>query len=338
MLLFFVVPAVILAVTGSTRDFTLNPLSAGFEYTTWLLNSALSPQTLWLKTYPSPGVVDWAGIDCQYNALNQLVAKVECRREDLTFVYEYDGRGNLVLETKAGKTEAAYVYDGTNRLAKGMNGYGETSEYVYDGLGNLVGQAQNVMQGYYGFNRHYFPEAENDPMGAQHGAWSASGKQLVAKSFVIDYASGLKNILVETDVKADGFGVQSRKYVYGLQKASAAISQESPGLDSELTAKPDLHHDRLGSVGFATDAATGAVLSRSGYDTWGREAMAEELSVDGESWAFTEYTVHTYDPVLGLYYAKARMYDADNRRFVSADPAWSLQNIVTTGTKAAGEI
>jgi RHS repeat-associated protein len=157
-------------------------------------------------------------------------------------------------------------------------------------------------------------------MGAQHGAWSASGKQLVAKSFVIDYTSGLKNILVETDAKTEEFGAQSRKYVYGLQKVSAAISQESPGLDSELISKLYLHHDRLGSVGFATDAATGAVLSRSGYDTWGRESMAEELSVDGESWAFTEYTVHAYDPVLGLYYAKARMYDAENRRFVAVDP------------------
>ncbi|MDR1439319.1 MAG: DUF6531 domain-containing protein [Clostridiales bacterium] len=288
--------------------------------------------------YERTGVVDWAGIDYQYNALNQLVAKAECRREDLTFAYEYDGRGNLVKETKGGKAEAAYLYDSANRLAKGMNSYGETSEYVYDGLGNLIGQLQNVMQGYYGFNQYYFPETANDPMGAQHGAWSASGKQLVAKSFVIDYTSGLKNILVETDAKTEEFGAQSRKYVYGLQKLSVAISQETPGQPPERIAKLYLHHDRLGSVGFATDAATGAVLSRSGYDTWGREAMAEELSVGGESWAFTEYTVHVYDPVLGLYYAKARMYDAENRRFVSADPAWSFENVLKMEIKALGEI
>jgi RHS repeat-associated protein len=158
-------------------------------------------------------------------------------------------------------------------------------------------------------------------MGAQHGAWSPAGKQLVAKQYVVDYTSDLGNILVETDAKTEEFGAQSRKYAYGLQKVSAAISQENPGLDSELIAKLYIHHDMLGSVGFATDAATGAVLLRSGYDTWGREAMAEELSIDGESWAFTEYTVHTYDPVLGFYYAKARMYDAENRRFVAMDSA-----------------
>jgi len=33
-----------------------------------------------------------------------------------------------------------------------------------------------------------------------------------------------------------------------------------------------------------------------------------------------DYTGHAYDMVLGLYYAKARMYDADDRRFMAVDP------------------
>jgi RHS repeat-associated protein len=33
-----------------------------------------------------------------------------------------------------------------------------------------------------------------------------------------------------------------------------------------------------------------------------------------------DYTGHAYDMVLGVYYAKARMYDADNRRFMAVDP------------------
>ena len=32
------------------------------------------------------------------------------------------------------------------------------------------------------------------------------------------------------------------------------------------------------------------------------------------------YATHDYDAVLGMYYAKARMYDAENRRFASVDP------------------
>jgi RHS repeat-associated protein len=34
----------------------------------------------------------------------------------------------------------------------------------------------------------------------------------------------------------------------------------------------------------------------------------------------SSYTGYAYDQVLGLYYAKARMYDAANRRFTAADP------------------
>jgi RHS repeat-associated protein len=33
-----------------------------------------------------------------------------------------------------------------------------------------------------------------------------------------------------------------------------------------------------------------------------------------------DYTGHAYDMVLGVYYAKARMYDADDRRFMAVDP------------------
>jgi len=33
----------------------------------------------------------------------------------------------------------------------------------------------------------------------------------------------------------------------------------------------------------------------------------------------TEYTGHPYDPVLGVYYARARMYDAADRRFMAVD-------------------
>ena len=34
----------------------------------------------------------------------------------------------------------------------------------------------------------------------------------------------------------------------------------------------------------------------------------------------TEYTVHPYDAVLGMYYARARMLDTGDRRFMAVDP------------------
>ena len=43
------------------------------------------------------------------------------------------------------------------------------------------------------------------------------------------------------------------------------------------------------------------------------------MDIAGESWAFTQYTVHPFDPVLNTYYAQARMYDAGDRRFMAVD-------------------
>jgi RHS repeat-associated protein len=43
-----------------------------------------------------------------------------------------------------------------------------------------------------------------------------------------------------------------------------------------------------------------------------------------------EYTGHPYDQVLNLYYAKARMYDAQDRRFMAMD--WAGSNIAYTQT------
>jgi len=40
----------------------------------------------------------------------------------------------------------------------------------------------------------------------------------------------------------------------------------------------------------------------------------------------TEYTGHPYDPVLSVYYARARMYDAADRRFMAMDPYWNADN------------
>jgi RHS repeat-associated protein len=43
-----------------------------------------------------------------------------------------------------------------------------------------------------------------------------------------------------------------------------------------------------------------------------------------------EYTGHPFDQVLNLYYAKARMYDAQDRRFVAVDKIkGTIENLLT---------
>jgi len=57
------------------------------------------------------------------------------------------------------------------------------------------------------------------------------------------------------------------------------------------------------------------------YDDWGAPEMKAILKLGvRELDLVTEYTGHPWDPVLGAYYARARMYDAADRRFMAMDP------------------
>jgi RHS repeat-associated protein len=130
--------------------------------------------------------------------------------------------------------------------------------------------------------------------------------QIVEKSYVLDYTSALKDVIMETENQGLTF-----RNTYGLEKFSVKVG----------SAKAYIHHDRLGSVDFTTDDFFGGVLSYVDYDPWG-------VAVTTSPWTLgvrkidlvAEYTGHPYDVVLGLYFAEARMYDAADRRFVANDP------------------
>jgi len=64
------------------------------------------------------------------------------------------------------------------------------------------------------------------------------------------------------------------------------------------------------------------VESYTCYDDWGEQTQKPVLKIGVRQLDLvSSYTGHAYDAVLGVYYAKARMYDAANRRFVAVDPA-----------------
>ena len=80
------------------------------------------------------------------------------------------------------------------------------------------------------------------------------------------------------------------------------------------------HHDRLGSVDYLTDNVSGGVASYITYDDWGAPTVKAVLKMGvRELDLVTQYTVHPYDQVLGVYYASARIYDAADRRFMAVD-------------------
>ena len=92
-----------------------------------------------------------------------------------------------------------------------------------------------------------------------------------------------------------------------------------PGIDEPLgqttgATTEYLHADALGSIVRHTSSA-GAIAQTIAYDAWGK--------IDSGAPAPYGFTGREWDPTVGLYYYRARYYDASRGTFLSEDP---LQN------------
>lgn len=67
--------------------------------------------------------------------------------------------------------------------------------------------------------------------------------------------------------------------------------------------------------------ATGQSFGELRYDVWGAPTLSGKLSNnDNGNFVAVNFTGHTYDTVLDIYFAEARFYDANNRQWMSSDP------------------
>ena len=81
------------------------------------------------------------------------------------------------------------------------------------------------------------------------------------------------------------------------------------------------HCDYLGTTDYLTSAVNSKVISWTSYSEWGEITHNAVLKCgQRELDLVKEYATHDFDAVLNMYYAKARFYDADNRRFAAVDP------------------
>jgi RHS repeat-associated protein len=110
-----------------------------------------------------------------------------------------------------------------------------------------------------------------------------------AEEYVLDYGLGIAG--------------NGAKHVYGIGRVSRTIG----GITQAR------HNNRLGGAEKLADLG-GSVAARVEYDEWGAPNVVEP----GLN---PSYTGHEWDPVLGVYYAKARFYDPGTRRLLEADPA-----------------
>ena len=152
---------------------------------------------------------------------------------------------------------------------------------------------------------------------------------MVHKDFVLDYTSPLQSVIMEME---NGNSDLTYCYSYAEQKENVVVYGVPSGPNSLLElqnyptgpqniVKLHYHHDRLGSIDYLTDNLNSEVAAYATYDDWGQ--LTDKVIVQNGVRLLDlvmEYTVHPYDQVLGLYYAKARIYDVADRRFMAVDP------------------
>ncbi|MEA5095220.1 MAG: RHS repeat-associated core domain-containing protein [Sedimentibacter saalensis] len=280
-------------------------------------------------------------IDYKFNNLNQITKKSEDSwntQNDFT----YDRRGNLIQETYTKNSKISvtgeYTYDETNKMVLGVNELGESSTYLYNGLGALVENTWVIKKNAYGYHdvsaltNMVAGEVVVDPQTGKKDKKDKLAPEVVAaspelnktstvvKQFVVDYTSETFEPLIEYEVNSLEY-----RYVYGNDRLSVNITgvDTSAGnlIENVNQIRLYYHMDYLGTADYLTSPMTCKVESWTHYNEWGEITHNAVLKCGQRELDLVKrYATHDYDSVLSMYYAKARFYDAQNRRFDSIDP------------------
>jgi RHS repeat-associated protein len=214
--------------------------------------------------------------------------------------YVYDGVGNrMSMKNSAGMT--AYAYDADDRLVTAG-----TNSFTYDANGNRLTKTSGTT------TMTYFFDALNRLTKVSGGGiaalyqydgdgnrvWQQAGA--ASYQYVLDVARRAATVLEEDG--SDG----SIDFQYGLSLLSG----------SSATLEQFHQQDGLGSTVDVTDANDTMKASYT-YDPWGK--LLNPIDALGTKDKF-KFTGEALDPQTGLYYLRARYYDAVVGRFISRDP------------------
>jgi RHS repeat-associated protein len=231
-----------------------------------------------------------------YDANNQLTS---AQTWFFKATWTYDPVGNRLRETSPFGI-ANYTYDASDRLLKAG-----TRTYTYDADGNQTSATEAFMH----LKRTYTFDAANRLVSVDGGLTSAfvydgDGNRIRqsagdrTQTYVNDVAAALPVVL------QDAYSTGSpSSYVYGLN-----LIEAFQGRDNDF-----YQYDGLGSVIQLTDAAGRPEISYL-YDAWGNLILPAPLTNP------FRFTGQALDVTTGLYYLRARYYDAQVGRFISKDP------------------
>ncbi|MCS6328970.1 MAG: hypothetical protein H8K06_18065 [Nitrospira sp.] len=215
--------------------------------------------------------------------------------------FAYDAVGNRTTNgsvTNAGNqltTDANFTYqydDNGNLTRKTLLATGNYTQYSYDAENRLI-QVQEFAAG--------------NPTAVTTSSYRYDGLgrriEKVANGQTTRYIYDGEDILLEYD----GSNVLQARYTHG------------PGIDEPIAVTKGAstffyHQDGLGSVTELTDS-TGSVAKAYAYDVYGN--ILESPGTVNQPYT---YTGRELDQETGLYYYRARYYDAASGRFLQKDP------------------
>jgi RHS repeat-associated protein len=263
----------------------------------------------------STGVVSTHGYD--YDTLNRLTAEsrdgvgrsfaydkideVKSVSGSNTESYTYDKNGN---RTNAGykhvdnnrlTTDGVYLYDYDsegNRTKRTEVSTGEVDEYTWDYRNRLTSVVSKNKFG-----------AVTQTVSYEYDVNDLRVKKTV-DAVVENYYLDGDNIAFVTD----GVGARTFHYLYRLEADQVLAQDSETGMVWSLA-------DRLGSIDVLVDGS-GTIVDQRTYDSFGNTLSQLDPNV---KFRFG-YTGRESDPETGLYYYRARYFDANVGRFISTDP------------------
>ncbi len=227
-------------------------------------------------------------------------------------------RVTMVNVTVSIGSDATYVYSdsatGLDQLTSMTDNAGATTTFGYDANGNLLSRFAASRTCYDWNPENLLTKVKSVPSACteagsqvQAYAYDGLGRRVKvdgtsASTWTVSIFSGMDPIFENSHV--DGQADQITKYVYANGMRIAKITS-SGGVQYYLG-------DHLGSTRKVLDASRNTVFSTD-YEPFGKP-----YAVTGtESY---KYTMEKHDDPTGLVYLRARQYDPEIGRFVSADP------------------
>ena len=290
-----------------------------------------------------------------YDAIDRVTSISSTGASDpMSHAYTYDKAGNIVSWTKDGQLNT-YGYDGRNWLTRATRD-GEDTSYSYDSNGNrlLKDSSADTMSYSYAVADRL---SEDDDFAYQYDARGRTVRRTSQSDagdydvFVYDASNRMTGVERYEDyalVKDIEYvydpldrriakvidGAMVGYYLYQGDNAIAIVDAQGVVLqritnglstDNQLALELDtdhdgslerltMHKDHLGSIAYLADSS-GSMVQQYEYDEFGNiQNMLDPNIIQ----PFT-YTGREFDPESGLYYYRARYYEAGVGRFLGED-------------------